>query len=225
MRSRITGATGVCLLSLLVAACSSDSTGPANDTLTDVEFDAMVEALAAAGGFDVTLGVGGAAASPSGAATTAMPAPSFPDSFLLLSAETVSLTIEESVPCPEGGTVDVVGGMNGDFDPQTGAGSGTVQLTQTHRSCAATAQESGKTFVFDGQPSITTQVSFAIGDTGELDSLQGTQSGGIRWAVDGKEGFCGIQLAYSITGAQSGTPAISIGGTLCERTFDLQIQG
>jgi hypothetical protein len=97
-------------------------------------------------------------------------------------------------------------------------------VTQTHRSCTAIAQQSGKTFVFDGQPNIMTQVSFVIGDTGELSSLQGTQSGGFEWSVDGKRGFCGTQLAYSITGAQSETPSVSIGGTLCGRTFDFQIQ-
>jgi hypothetical protein len=60
---------------------------------------------------------------------------------------------------------------------------------------------------------------------GELASLQGTQSGGFEWAVDDKRGFCGIQLTYSITGAVTENPSISIGGTLCERTFDFQIQG
>lgn len=226
MHSRFFGSAGAVLVAFGLAACSGDSTAPAVDTLTDTEFDAMVEALSAAGGFDVTFGVGGAMPSPLMAATAEGPAISMPDySLLLMSAEPVSVSIEESVPCPEGGSVDVAGSMNGDFDTQTGAGSGTVQVIQTHRSCTATAQGSGKTFVFDGRPNITTQVSFVIGDTGELTSLQGTQSGGFEWAVDDKRGFCGIQLAYSITGAATENPAISIGGTLCERTFDFQIQG
>ncbi len=226
MHSRFIGSVGALLVAFGIAACSGDSTGPAVDTLTDTEFDAMVQALSAAGGFDVTFGVGGALPSPAMASASETPAiPSLDYSLLLMSPETVSISIEESVPCPEAGSVDVAGSMNGDFDSQTGAGSGTVQVTQTHRACTAVAQGSGKTFVFDGRPNITTQVSFSIGDTGELISLQGTQSGGFEWAVDDKRGFCGIQLAYSITGAQTENPSISIGGTLCERTFDFQIQG
>jgi hypothetical protein len=215
MFSRIIAGASILVLAVAIGACSGDSTGPAGDTLTDAEFDAMVEALAAVGSFDFGMGATGFAASPALSEGIEH----------RLAAETVSFTFEESVPCPDGGTVDVEGSVNGDFDSVTGAGTGSVAVTQTHRSCAGTAQVSGKIFVFNGDPSISMQMSFTVDENEDLVSLTGSQTGGIRWAVDDKEGRCGMNVTYSITGAQTATPSISIAGTLCNRTFDFQFQG
>ena len=215
MYSRIVGGASALVLAVAIGACSGDSTGPAGDTLTDAEFDAMVEALAAVGSFDFGMGATAFAASP--ALSEGMEH--------RLAAETISFTFEESVPCPDGGTVDVEGSMNGDFDSVTGAGTASVAITQTHRSCAGTAQQSGKSFVFNGDPYVSTQMTFTVDENEDLVSLSGSQIGGIRWAVDDKEGRCGMDVTYSITGAQTATPSISIAGTLCNRTFDFQFQG
>ena len=215
MYSRIVGGASALVLAVAIGACSGDSTGPAGDTLTDAEFDAMVEALVAVGSFDFGMGATAFAASP--ALSEGMEH--------RLAAETISFTFEESVPCPDGGTVDVEGSMNGDFDSVTGAGTASVAITQTHRSCAGTAQQSGKSFVFNGDPYVSTQMTFTLDENEDLVSLSGSQIGGIRWAVDDKEGRCGMDVTYSITGAQTATPSISIAGTLCNRTFDFQFQG
>ena len=204
------------LVAFGLGACSTDSTAPVNGELSDAEFDAMVEALGAVGSFAFDFD---APSSAFGAPLLAL------GETHRLAAETFFFTFSESVPCPEGGALDLAGSVNADFNPATGAGTYAIQVDQIHRSCAGTAPDSGKRFVFNGSPKITSQLSFSVNGEGELTSLQGSQAGGIHWAVDDKEGTCTMDVTYQVTGAQSSSPMVSVQGTLCGRTFEFQYQG
>lgn len=180
-------------LGILTSGCG-DSTGPEGDTLTDAELDVLMELIFVVGSLPST---------DSGPAAAAAGVPS---------AVPFNISVDETAPCPEGGTVRVQGTAQGDLDPDTGNGSIIENVTETFQSCRATSQESGISFTLDTDPSITAEVTAVSSDTSlELDA---SMNGKIRWMTDGKSGACSVSLTASMT-VSGETIQLSSSGVVC----------
>lgn len=181
----------VLTLSLGLVACGDDDpTGPGTDELSEAEAIVMMEALVEAGGFGMasfgSAGVAGPLAAP----------------------QTFSLDVTED--CPVGGSVAVAG----DITVDDATGEISVDLTQTHQSCSATAGATGETWTFNGNPGIGLQMSLITTET-EFD-LAGTQQGGIAWSQDDRSGSCSIDVTWSFSGSQTAnTFSGSVSGSVC----------
>jgi hypothetical protein len=173
---------------LLFAACSGDgSTGPEVD-LTTEEAAEVLEALTAVSSvFDLTLGA---------------------DNLRTLSVKTAgslgsmpALTeqLDESVPCPNGGTTRVRGALT--VNESTGAA--TIDVRQSYAGCAVTT-ESNRTWTLNGDPDIRTIVSAT--ET----SFTASQRGAVIASSSGKSGRCAVDIAFSLTGS-----AVTVSGTVC----------
>jgi hypothetical protein len=128
-----------------------------------------------------------------------------------------TVTVSETVECPNGGSVTVSGTATDNPD----AGTFTAQITQGFSACAATS-EAGRVWTFNGNPNITTNVSASQNQATGAFSITATQAGGVRFASDLGEGACNINLTLTITGNATSVSA-TLGGTACGRTIQRSI--
>ncbi len=180
-----------------LVACSDDPTSPVvGDELTEAEVGVMLGVLMESGGLGpgaLGLGFDGAQAP---AATEGGQ----------------SFVIEETSPCPNGGSVTFSG--DGSVGPE--GESFAFDLTQFHDGCGATSSEDGSQWTFDGAPSITTSLSGSVTET-DFD-LQGSQSGGLDWRTGSRSGSCSIELSFSFSASDDdagGTFSGAISGSVC----------
>lgn len=187
------GVLAAAAVALGVSACGGDDpTGPVGDALSQAEAEIMMEALAEAGGL-VVGGFGGQAAPAR--------APFGP------------VTVDETMSCPDGGTIAVSGSFSGESNDD---GTGTVEydFTQIHQGCRATADADGSVWTFDGDPEVTVDMLMAVTETSF--DLDGTQSGAVSWANGDRSGTCQIDVTYAFSGSESGqTFSGSVSGTVC----------
>lgn len=179
----------------LVACGDDDPSGPlAGDDLTAAEAEVMMEALAEAGGLAVT-GFGGAqAAAPSRA-------PFGP------------VSVEETVDCPQGGSIALSGSISGDT-ADDGTGTVDYSFTQLHQACQSTAESAATVWTFDGDPDVTVDMEMTI--TESSFTMDGVQQGAVQWSSEGRSGTCGIDVTYTFSGSQSGASfSGSVSGTVC----------
>lgn len=182
--------------SVALAAASlacGDSTAP-NVTLTDAQVGDMLDAITAVS--FASTGAGGGL-------------------FVHGAGETanVTVTLSETVSCPNGGSASVNGTVTG--DPATGAFS--AEVTQGFTACAAPSKQ-GRVWTFDGDPNIVTELSGTENATTGAFSLTATQVGGVKFASNLGAGSCALDLALTASGnATSGT--VTLSGTACGRTI------
>lgn len=184
----------------LAGACSKDSkssTEPTGATLTDVEFNSMLEALNAIGSF-----APGLAASPA-------------TSRGLAAQQTASAPIDYTESCPSGGTVRVHGTLTyalaGDALNYTG------NLAQTYSACKA-AGSTGTTFTFNGSPSM--DLTWNDNPATGAYTMSIHQTGAINWGLSSKSGSCPMDLTIAWTYTAAGAYSGSYTGTTCGRTVN-----
>lgn len=181
------------LLLLVPAACGDDDGTGLEDDLSLQETEAMLEALTETGSFS-TLGLATA----------------------ISGTGSVDVDVDQTVPCPGGGSLDVTGNVTGDVS-QSGSVDLSVSVTHTHRGCTGTA-ENGMTFTFDGAPDLSTQLDVSVTQDGSL-SLTGATTGTLGWSTGDREGVCVTDLAVDLSGSLTSVQG-SISGTACGRSVD-----
>lgn len=128
-----------------------------------------------------------------------------------------TVTVSETVECPNGGSATV----NGTVTDNPDAGTFTAQITQAFSACAATS-EAGRVWTFNGDPNIVTNVSASQNASTGAFSITATQVGGVKFASDIGAGSCALNLTLTISGNQtSGTATLN--GTACGRTIQRSI--
>lgn len=128
-----------------------------------------------------------------------------------------TVTVSETVECPNGGSATV----NGTVTDNPDAGTFSAQITQGFSSCAA-ASGAGRVWTFNGDPSIVTNVSATQNASTGAFSITATQAGGVKFASDIGAGSCALNLTLTISGNQtSGTATLN--GTACGRTIQRSI--
>lgn len=190
---RALGSLGLAALTLGAAACGGDDdpAAPSGD-LTAAEAEAMMEALVSAGGAFFF-------------------AP--PVSFGAPALQPTSEDFDETIPCPGGGNVRLTGTVSSDMD-NDGNGTLSMNVTQVHDGCTATAQSNGSTWTFDGDPSVQVAFEWVLSETAI--SVSGTQSGSIAYSSGGKSGSCATQLSYDFSVGNDGqTVSGTVNGSVC----------
>ncbi len=182
----------------LSGACSKDSkssTEPTGSTLTDVEFNSMLEALNAIGSFAPSLG-----ASPA-------------TSRGLAAQQSLSVPIDQTEACPSGGTMRIHGTLSG-----AAAGDAlTGNLTQTYSACKA-AGSTGTMFTFNGSPNM--ELTWNADQTTGAFTMTIHQTGAINWGMSSKSGSCPMDLNIAWTYTAAGAYSGSYTGTTCGRTVN-----
>ena len=185
-----------------IAACG-DSTVP-NTPLTDAQVDELMAAMSNIGFVPAS---GGIAALRAPAASRG-------------TASAISLTVDETVDCPVSGSIK----LNGSFSfNDVGAQSFSMNVKEKHQACAATAEETGKTWTFNGRPDVTVNLTANVTnpETG-AGTLNGTQKGAISFATDGLEGTCNIDLTINATTDDAGATLGSVTGSVCGKQVNQQ---
>jgi len=170
MRFRIT-----CLLAgaVLMAACSSDTTGPKSSLTRD-------EALSVAASVAGSLEQAPAASMPR---VGDMPFAAEPHSF--------TQDVEVTSPCPFGGTANVQWHMSVTADNTTGAF--TLDATGTHAPAGCKVQHDSTTITVDGNPSLTFEAHMAFLNNQPTAPIVVKLNGGFNWSADdGRSGSCSI---------------------------------
>ncbi len=128
-----------------------------------------------------------------------------------------TVTVSETVECPNGGSVTVNGTATSDED----AGTFSAQITQGFSACAAPS-ESGRVWTFDGDPDITTNISATHDEATGAFSITAGQAGAVKFASNLGAGRCAIDLTLTLSGdATSGSATFS--GTACGRSIQRTI--
>lgn len=182
----------VAAMAFTVAACGKDNPlGPEAD-LTQAQVEEMMDAMSAIGfspvGFDVQT-----------------PA----------NVQMIVSSLNESAPCPNGGTVSTSGSMN--INEQTG--NFTAQFTNNYDNCKATSS-AGRVWTFNGDPNISQTMTFTSNQTTGAMSMTGSQSGGLSFSSNGASGRCNISINYSVSISGSGTETGNMTGTVCGKTVN-----
>lgn len=183
----------VAILSLALAACSSDSaTGPEEANLTQTEIADVYEAINAVGGFSLNF-FGGI---------------TLRDGAALMDAA-LTETLDETESCPEGGTTRVRGSVT----VNETTGSGSLDMRQSYTNCAVEAS-SGRVWTLNGDPDIRTRLTVGVSASTQQLSITGTQTGAFRFSSNGTTGRCTIDLRATLT-----ETSYSITGRVCGQNY------
>lgn len=190
----------VALAAALTLSACSDSTAPAAIQLTDAQAEDMMDALAAVGAL---------------AATSRQTAEYRQNA----TTQPFTLTIDETEPCPNGGTHRVQGTFTGN-DAGTQA---SASITQGYTGCKATSG-SGTLWTFDGAPNVKFDFNMTTDPTTGQFSLNGTQKGAIDVSSSAGSGRCAIDLTFSASGnEQTGAATATVSGLVCGRTITMTV--
>jgi len=192
----------LCLLTLALAACGDDGTGPDEDELTEEEFEALLEVMVALS----DIGLEAVDGAPPAAAPAAVPQ---------------SFEIDPvTVPCPQGGSVLLEGDAIVDNDVE----QLDMTLSLTHQACRATSQSSGLQFTIDGDPDIDYEF-FIDFDDDDFD-MEIDQEGAIEWSTGGRSGTCAMDIHIEFVGNIT-TQEFSgfVSGTVCGRDASGSLSG
>jgi hypothetical protein len=181
----------VAALAVAASACGDSPLGPEAD-LTPAEVEEMMDAMSAVGAFTFSP-AGFSVQSVEGGQVAAVVAP-----------------FNESADCPNGGTVNSSGSMN----MNESTGNFTAQFTNSYNNCKATSS-AGRVWTFNGDPNVSTNMSYTFNQTTGGFSMSGTQSGGLRFASGSTSGRCSISLNYSMSTNANGVATGSVTGTIC----------
>lgn len=187
----------------LVLGCGDGGpTGPLNELSPEAALDAF-DALTVVS----DIGFTGIAEGRVGAAVRAVAKGTTPASL--------TVPVNETEPCPLGGSTNVSGVLTIDDDTF----DGSVDFRQDYANCRA-ASSTGREWTFNGSPNVRTQMTF----NGDTFAGSGTMTGGFTYSSEGESGRCTVSLTLTIT--QNGG---SITGTACgqpiNETFDDDDEG
>jgi len=189
-------------LLLATAGCGDDATAPDDaGLLTEAEVEGLVEAVLALGADPEVAG--------------SVPGPS-------RAPVTITIPVEEVLPCPLGGSLDLDGSAALVLDAETGLGSLEQEIVTTHAACRVRSERTGQVFMLDGAPSVTSTLSADI-QAEEFIDLSGSEVGGVRWTLDDRSGTCEMALDYGLTGLAGGSLTYQATGTVCGREVDIQV--
>jgi hypothetical protein len=175
----------------VMLAGCGDSTGP-NVTLNDEQVADMMEAMANAG-------VAG----------------------FVPPGNLAVVTINESVECPNGGTVSIAATI----DENTTTGAVSMTITQGFAGCKS-ASSSGRVWTFNGKPNIVTTFSGSENAATGVFSMNGTQKGGVSFASELGSGACDFDITFSMSGNDNtGQFSSTMSGTVCGRSVSQSISG
>lgn len=192
-------AAGIALAAVLpllaLAACGGDDgTGPGGeDDLSAEEVEEMTEALAAAGAFAPAFGV-----------------PTFSPPAGSAAREPVSMSIDQTVSCPQGGSIGMSGNLQGDYDDETGEGAFNLAISQDYMDCVSTAESSGRTFTFGGGMDMDLDMEVSQNSF----SMDGTNQGTLQWSTSGRSGSCSVNVSYQFSGSETSFTG-QVSGTVC----------
>ena len=187
------------VLAALTLACG-DATGPAR--LTEDQVGDMLSAMSLVAYSGDTPG-------------SAMSNASLRGSSQTLNA---TVSVSQTVSCPNGGTASVSGTSTDDPD----AGTASALITQSFDDCAATSAE-GRVWTFNGDPSIVTSVSSTVNEATGAFSMNVTQIGGIRFSSNLGSGACPINLTMTMSGDDDSF-SLTMNGSACGHSIEQSIE-
>ena len=199
MMNRMHVRGGALALLLATAACGDSATDVMGD-LTEAEAAALAEVVA---------GTVVSTVEANGAAATAARGPAL---------ATINQQVSFEAPCELGGTVAIDGALDLVTNDETEElESLEYSVTQAHDGCVTESQD-GTTFTLDGAPNVT--ANLVVLAEGEAVSMDGSYSGAVDWATDGKSGTCTLSVEFSLDlnlGSDTGSAMMS--GTVCGMSF------
>jgi hypothetical protein len=190
---------GALALLLSLAACGDSATDVVGN-LTEAEAEALAEVVA--GTVVSTWETGGASA-------TAARSPAL---------ATFNQQVSLDAPCEFGGTVAI----NGEIDIVTNDETEELEsleytVTQAHAGCVAESQD-GIRFTLDGAPNVT--ANLVVLAEGDAVAMNGSYSGAVDWATDGKAGTCTLSVEFSLDlNVVAETGSATMAGTVCGMSF------
>jgi hypothetical protein len=186
--------------SLALAGCSDKSgTAPRTDGLSAAEVRALVPSM--------TGSVTGVARVPTGAWFSLSGSGARPAAAV----NTVSVSFDQTAPCPRGGTVRAAGHVGVSYDPVTRDGSLDVTATTTPAACAYDG-DAGAVISLTGNPSLQLHAT-AAARAGVPGKVTVSQTGGFNWSRStGGSGSCTLDLTTVVDPATQTTVTT---GTFC----------
>lgn len=129
-----------------------------------------------------------------------------------------TLTLDDTSPCPNGGTTRVQGSIT--FSNTLDGGTYTGNVTQGYTNCAATSSQN-VVWTFNGNPHVQQTISGSHTiSTGNFSATL-TQQGAINFSSGAGSGGCSINLNMSLTGNElRRTMQMTMSGTACGRTIN-----
>jgi hypothetical protein len=160
----------------LLAACGGDPTGTnSGDQLTNEEIQALFNVMGQA-----FSGIGVASPEMAGGAA----------------AVPVNESIDVSVPCASGGTIDVSGSLNGSIDETTFDSDLSMDVKWVFHGCLVTT--AANTLTVDGDPEINFDAHIVFTQTDM--SMDGSEVGGLKFTTsDDRAGSCALDIDFSTT--------------------------
>lgn len=199
---RALGAPAALALLALAACGGSDAVAPTTE-LTDAEAAAVAAQL----GSGLAAGLGDTGAQPARL-------PLAEGVSAQLGTGPTSITIDQTFPCPGGGTSRVAGTVSA---TQTASGASvTFALAQTLAGCAVTLED-GRTLLVSTDPTLAIAGAFAFDDAAPIGAQQLTMQGNLR-VTGGSAGgvaLCPVSLTMTVD-PTAGTGTVA--GTVCART-------
>ncbi len=183
-----------------VAACGDDGPVATGDPLTEAEVAALSEIILTS-----------AFLSPSGA-------PNFVEGGPQGAPVSFSESVELTVPCEGGGSVNLTGSASGTVDDETGEFDLAFSLGQAHSSCVATAQNE-QTFELDSSMSLVFNFEGTFDQEVTTLDWDGALTGSVDWETGEKSGGCSVDLSYAASFTGQSITA-STNGAVCGVTVD-----
>lgn len=187
-----------------LAACGDSSTAPRGALQAD-------EVVALAQQFDA-MAVGGI--SGSGIMASRAPRASGEQGFSA-ALMPVSLTVEATVPCQNGGESRISFAVSGQVDPEAGSMNIDVTGTQSPQRCAFPLKD--LVFTVTGTPGLTSTAHLAMTNGAPTGLQTSSTTGSFDWSSsDGRSGHCTVNYATEVNFA-AGTSKVD--GTFCGTTI------
>lgn len=208
-RGTLTAAALAGALALLAAACSDGPSAPAGSAgLTDQEARDLAAAM---GGQSADLVEGQA-----GSLSSTVSARAAGDAPTVSAATFGPVGFDRSRDCPDGGTVDVSGTVQGETDPEAGTATAHVEADVVHAGCGFPIR--GTTVTVTGDPGLDFVADLSVLD-GQLDGPQtASLAGSFAWeAADGRSDTCEAALDWTLDPAAR---TLSLVGTICDVQID-----
>lgn len=180
----------VAAVAVTLSACGSSTAPDAH--LDSAEIEDMMDAMSALGAFSFD---------PTGFSR---------GTAYSVVTQSAVVTVTDSYPCPEGGTVNV----SGSYDINENTGNFSSQVTQGYSSCKASSA-SGRQWTFNGDPNVLMNMNMTFNQTTGAMTMSGTQTGGIRFSSNGASGRCSINLSFSTSLNDVGEATGTVTGTVC----------
>ena len=183
-----------------LAACGRDAAGPSTQLRSD---EAQTLALGLAGSARPYNGSSMAASGDVVASSVAATAP-------------FSISVDESLPCPKGGTLAVKATTSGQFGRQPFALTADMTGTIAPNACAWHVKAGTLTVTGDPNVAVTAHVAAGAVPNPGVDTF--SAKGTLDWSTsDGRSGTCAID--YAATG-DFGANTRTVRGTICGNSFD-----